>query len=183
MFINEILDITEMFDDDLSLAKLKNVDAEGIRKEFFDYESSLKTVAILFYIGALSLCFIGIANTLNIFGWGKTGYIIAVICYVLTVINIWIGNGLCNLNLRVRIPCLIFAIIGFLFPPFGTYINAKILKILFSAKAKVVFSASYKEIIALTPNIKYKLPAIPWFLIGFILIVVCVILFLCYLYL
>lgn len=64
--------------------------------------------------------------------------------------------GLRRLHRWARPLAVLFAMLGLLAFPFGTIISGYILYLLISQKGSVVFSDHYQQIIARTPNIKYK---------------------------
>jgi hypothetical protein len=63
-------------------------------------------------------------------------------------------------------------LIGF---PIGTIINGYILYLLVSKKGSTIFSPEYKEIIALTPGVKYKTSVVVWVVLGIFLLIIGVV--------
>jgi ABC-type multidrug transport system permease subunit len=53
--------------------------------------------------------------------------------------------------------------------PIGTLINAYILYLFLSKKGRTVFSPGYQEVIAATPDVKYKTSIVVWIFIALVL--------------
>ena len=65
-----------------------------------------------------------------------------------------------------RIVGCILSGLGLLNFPVGTLINAYILYLFLSKKGRMVFSAEYKDIIAATPDVKYRTSILVWIFLG-----------------
>ncbi|HKB60455.1 MAG TPA: hypothetical protein VKC56_10480, partial [Gallionellaceae bacterium] len=68
-----------------------------------------------------------------------------------------------------RIVAGVLAGLGLLGFPFGTVISAFILYLLFSKKGAMVFSDEYKQVIADTPDIKYRTSIIVWIFLALLI--------------
>jgi DNA-directed RNA polymerase subunit RPC12/RpoP len=137
-------------------------EAEAIRQAHIKHEASVKSVGVLYYLGAavvlLSAVFGLMAGARNASG----SLPIMVVLLVLGILQVWVGTGLRGLKSWARIPASILSGIGLLGFPLGTLINAYILYLLLCEKGKTVFSDEYKEVIAATPHIKYKTSILVW---------------------
>ena len=133
-------------------------DAVRIRRQYIKHEASVKSVGVLYYLGAIGGGF-GIAMSIvegidsNQFGAGLS---IAAICATVAAVFVLLGVGMRKLARWVRIPVGLLSVVGLLNFPFGTLINAYILYLVFGAKGNVVFSPEYQEVIRRTPHVKYK---------------------------
>jgi hypothetical protein len=97
---------------------------------------------------------------------------LSIILVLLSYIYFQLGRWFKALNSKAKTPGTIFAILGLLAFPLETLINGYILYLLNSKKGTIVFPDEYKQVIAATPEIKYKTPAAVWLLLGFIVVVV-----------
>ena len=139
-------------------------EAEVIRNEYIKHEASVKSIGLLYLLGAIfiipiSIILMGAA----ILGATATTtqelafVLIASAAYLgLGVLQLATGLGLRKLKPWTRIVASIFSAIGLLAIPLGTIISAYFLYLLLSKKGAYVFSPEYKEIIAATPHIKYS---------------------------
>lgn len=90
-----------------------------------------------------------------------------VACYVgPAILMLWLGLGLRRLNPVVRIPASILAGIGLIVFPIGTLISAYFLWLLLSPNGRTVFSADYRQVVAQTPHIKYRIPWWAWVMLS-----------------
>ncbi len=156
---------------DLSLSG--NPDAPDIRRAHLNHEASIKALGALYYLGAIGLLAVGIIEMVAPSD-DSVGVrlMIAVFALGLGGLYFWIGRGLRGLKSRARIPAVILAVIGLLGFPVGTLINGYILYLLLSAKGTMVFSDEYKQIIADTPDIKYRTSIIVWIFLGLLVALV-----------
>jgi hypothetical protein len=153
--------------------------AEQIRKDHIKHEASVKSVGVLYYLGAIGL---GLVGTVFFFGVGfmpRGGGaarlempLLAIFFLVLGGLQGWVGFGLRRLRPWARIPSGILAGIGLLGFPVGTLINAYILYLLFSKKGTMVFSEDYQEVMRQTPHIKYRTSIVVWVVLGLLLLLI-----------
>ncbi|NQU22281.1 MAG: hypothetical protein HQ567_13445 [Candidatus Nealsonbacteria bacterium] len=132
-------------------------DAERIRHEHLKHEASIQSVGQLYYIATALITFgavIGIAD--GAVALGGAVVLLAILYFGLILVLFLLGRGLRRLDRSVRGLAGVLSGIGLLGFPFGTIINAYILYLLFSPKGRFVFSPEYREIIRLTPHIKYR---------------------------
>jgi hypothetical protein len=145
--------------------------AEDIRNEHIKHEASVKSVGVLYFIGAFFMVLLGAMILLA--PSGPTGVETAlagsfIICAA--VLQFATGLALRRLKRWARIVAGIFSGIGLLGFPLGTIINGFILYLLFSKKGTMVFSPEYQEVIAQTPHVKYRTSIVVWIALGILLL-------------
>lgn len=152
---------------------LSSLDAERtLRKAHLSHESSVKSIGVLYCIGAVVLLAAGImtfsSDSPRPFAVKITWSAILV---VLAVLQFWTGIGVRRLQRWARTPAGILSGIGLLGFPIGTLINIYALYLVFSKKGAMVFSDQYRSVIAVTPDIKYKTSLIVWVFLGLLVTV------------
>jgi hypothetical protein len=147
-------------------------DDEEIRKQHINTEATIKSVGMLYYLGAFALIAISIAMLAGsktetglppLLG---TGFLLA-----LGVGQGVVGYGLRRLQSWARIPTAIFSGIGLIGFPVGTLINGYILVKLFGQQGKFVMTPEYQQVIAATPHVKRKTSVVVWVLLILLLII------------
>ncbi|HMP75756.1 MAG TPA: hypothetical protein PKE12_05600, partial [Kiritimatiellia bacterium] len=164
-----------MTDDTTSLS----VDLSGaveIRQNHIKHEASVRSVGLLYYLGAFFMCLIGIVGVATHFSATEStapnSLLINVLLILVGFLQAWVGSGIRHLKSWSRLPAGILSGIGLLGFPIGTLINAYILFLLFSKRGTTVFSQEYQQIIAITPSIKYRTSVVVWiFLVLLILLI------------
>lgn len=153
-----------------------NPDAPYIRRKHLNHETSVRAVGMLYYIGAAMLLLVGIISAIGA-AYDSTAENIgmAVAFLVFCALYFWLGRGLRRLNPRARLPAGVVSVIGLIGFPIGTLINGYILYLLFSKKGSVVFSDEYRQIVADTPDIKYRTSIIVWIALGLLMAAMAVI--------
>jgi hypothetical protein len=143
-----------------------------VRQEHIRYEAIIKSVGILYYLGALLFFFSAVGgfftdqeNTLPV------RVVVAVFLAGMGIIQIFVGTGLRRLDARARVPAIILSCIGLLGFPIGTLINGYILCVILSRKGAAVFTDEYKNIISATPEVKYKTSKAAWIVLCLLLVV------------
>lgn len=150
--------------------------AEAIRREYLSHEASVKSIGLLYFLGA----FFFLVATLFVLLQAQTGSgfgaisLLSIAVPVLGLLQLFTAYGLRKLKNWARIPTGLISGIGLLAFPMGTLINAYILYLIFSAKGKMVFSDEYRSIIDQTPHIKYKTSAVVWVLLFILLAIFAV---------
>ncbi len=86
----------------------------------------------------------------------------------------FVGRGIKRLSSWARLVVTILAYIGLFFFPIGTVINGYFLFLLQSDNANVVFSDRYKEVIRLTPHIKYRIDWVSWTILAVVITLIVV---------
>lgn len=147
--------------------------AEETRKEYLKHEASVKSIGVLYYLGAIIIVLLGVANAIaGVAQSEPVPVLVGLVLLALGVGQFWVGTGLRRLKKWARIPTGILSGIGLLGIPIGTIINAYILYLVFSRKGAMVFSEEYQEVIRQTPHIKYRTSIIVWIFLGLILAVI-----------
>lgn len=154
-----------------------NTSAVAVRKVHLSHEASVKSFGFLYYIGAVIMM---IAGTLAISGALFHGMdlpqgqlvtgILGGLYFLFGSLQFWIGRGLRSLNQVGKVGGTIFGAIGLIGFPVGTILSGYLLYLLWSRKGAMVFSDRYKEIIAETPEIKYKTSIIVWVFLGLLVL-------------
>ncbi len=132
-----------------------NTTDESLRKQYIAHEASVKSVGLLFFIGAV----INILMPLLLLsdGGSKTMPIFtALLLILLGAVQFWVGIGLRRLTKIARIFATIFAAIGLIWVPVGTVIGMYLLYLFWCGAGQVVFSEQYKGLIRRTPRVKNK---------------------------
>ena len=151
-----------------------NLESERIRREHISHEASIKSVGVLYLLGAILLLPIGLLSFvtgvagLNQSVWGLS-VLLAVMMLGLGLFQLFTGLGLRKLKRPARIAAAVISGIGLIGFPIGTLINGYILYLLFSKKGTTIFSESYQQIVAETPHIKYKTSVVIWVIVGLLL--------------
>jgi len=148
-------------------------DAEEVRQEHIKHEASVRSIGVLYYLGAIFVVLGAISLMLPLLskaeGFGM-GLALGPIYIILGVVSVFVGHGLRALKPWARTTSIVFACIGLLGFPIGTLINAYILYLLLSEKGKRIFQPDYAEIVAATPHIKYRTSMIVWIVLGILVL-------------
>lgn len=142
--------------------------AEQVRQEHIKHEASVRSIGILYFLGAAVVLLAGMVSLAG----GSAGLMAGLFFLILGAGQIWVGVGLRKLRSWARIPTGILSGIGLLGFPLGTLINAYILYLVFSQKGKTVFSEEYQRVIEETPHIKYRTSIVVWILLGLIFLLI-----------
>ena len=145
-----------------------NPEAEAIRKAHISREASIKSIGILYYLGGAALAFTGI---FALFARNEMGWMM-VLGLPLGAGQIAVGAGLRTLHKWAQIASCAISGLGLLAFPTGTLINAYILYLLLSKKGRFVFTPEYKDIIAATPEVKYRTSIIVWIFVALLVLLV-----------
>ncbi|QJE99043.1 hypothetical protein [Luteolibacter luteus] len=141
-------------------------DPEEIRRAHIAHEASVRSVGTLYFLGAMGMTVWTITNAHALItgselakesAWG-----LVAILAVITALQYWMGIGLRRLRKPARAVAAIFSAIGLIAVPIGTVISAYVLYLLMSRKGSMVFSSGYQEVIAATPDVKYKTSKVVW---------------------
>jgi len=158
-----------------TLATNLGTDAESIRREHLNHEASVKSIGLLYWLGGIFGCLVGVAYAIgglvnvvnpNTIGIGITFLVLGVIVTCFAVLQIMVAIAIRKLKPWSRIAATVISCIGLLGFPIGTLISAYFLYLLQSSKGTVVFSDHYQEVIAATPHIRYRTSIVVWVLLG-----------------
>lgn len=154
-------------------------DAEVIRKAHIKNEASIKSIGILYYLGAISSILAGLMGIISVFSAGASGVAelamasaVFSLLLILGAVQLTVAIGLRKLRPWARFTCIILSVIGLIGFPVGTILGAYILYLLLNKKAGMIFSPAYKDIVAATPHVKYKTPVAVWIILGIIVLVI-----------
>mgnify|MGYP002626290268 CR=1 FL=1 len=156
-------------------------DPERIRREHLKHETSLKGAGLLMLVGAL---LVGI-SLLSVFGMpfvyssggGSArprgpGLPILAVVGALLVLQLIAGVGLRRLAPWAWIPALIVSGLAVLNVPVGTLIGGYFLYLLIAPKGRRILAPDYREIMRLTPHIKYRTPWWMWLILIMVVLAV-----------
>ena len=156
-------------------------DAESIRRRYIAHEASIKSIGILYMLGAIIMIPIGMVMLVLPFARADMGAAEAAIVVAISLIYLSIGVlqaftavGLRRLRPWARIVSIVLSVIGLLAFPLGTLISAYILYLLVSAKGEFIFSPPYQDIVFQTPHVRYKTSLVAWIALGVLLLVIAV---------
>ncbi len=169
----------------VAITSPESTEAESIRRKYLSHEASVKSIALLYGIGAVFLIPIGLATVVGGIAIAiqddgiAEGAVEGVVVTLAGVFYVCIGlfqaytaYGLRRLSNGGRIGGIVLSVFGLIGFPIGTLISAYILYLLISAKGKVVFSEPYRQVIAQTPHIKYKTSIVVWVFLGILLLII-----------
>jgi hypothetical protein len=143
-----------------------STEAVQIRHEHIGHEASIRSIGVLYYLGAIMLILGGGINLLALSAeFGVVNVVVAVLFIVFGFLYLWMGSALRALSSKVRHVAGVFAGLGLFVFPIGTLINGYILYLLYSKKGKMVFSEEYQAIRLATPGIKYRTSVVVWVLL------------------
>lgn len=153
-------------------------DAAVIRQQHLSHEASIKSIGTLYLLAALIFVPIGIwlivatfLGTPSLATTGSIGFF---------QLAFGLFQGMTGLALRqlknwARVVAIIFSVIGLIAFPLGTLISAYFLYLLLSAKGGYIFSDQYQQVIAATPDMKYKTSIIVWIFLALLLLLIAVV--------
>jgi hypothetical protein len=160
---------------------VSDTEYERIRKEHIKHEASVKSVGLLYFLGAAVLALVGGVGLFAPLGASNRGELsmtaVGMMFIAVAGVQVWAGFGLRQLKSWARIPAGILSGLGLLAFPLGTLINGYILYLLFCKKGTMVFSEQYQQVIAETPHIKYRTSIVVWVLLGLLVVLLAIIMF------
>lgn len=142
-----------------------NSEAEAIRRAHINHEASIRSAGLLYYlnggltlVGAASIAVGGLSDLREAVPAAMLG--------VLAVGLAFVGWGVRKLRAWARTIGCVLSGIGLIGFPIGTLVNGYILYLLLSKKGRTIFSPAYKDVIAATPDIKYRTSIVVWVALG-----------------
>ena len=151
---------------------------EAVRNFHLSHEASVKSIGVLYLLGAIFVVPLGLYFLVLPFlggaGWqGEAAILVGLGLFYLSLglVQGFTAVGLRRLRPWARIPAVVLSTIGLIGFPIGTLVSAYFLYLLLSQKGKTVFSDEYQAVIAQTPHIRYKTSIFVWILLGLLLIV------------
>ena len=156
-------------------------DAAQIRREHLKHEASLKGIGALYILGGIFAVLAGFSsfmsltamrNEVQIGGTELTfALVIAAVILGIGVLQFAVGLGMRKVKPWVKIPATIVAAIGLISIPVGTLLGFYVMYLIHSSKGQVVLTESYQQVMAQTPEIKYKTSIIVKVLLVILLVV------------
>ncbi len=149
---------------------------EIVRREYINTEASIKSVGLLYYLGALALIIVGVILCTN----NHAGIDISALLPggLLLFLGIGIGfvaHGLRRLQSWARYPTIVLSsiavLIGLIKLSGGIVIHIYILAKLLGKQAPFVMTPEYQRIIAATPHVKRKTSIVVKVLLVLLLII------------
>lgn len=147
-------------------------DAEALRREHINTEATIKTVGVLYYLGAFGMIVIGLSTLAD--SEGSPAHVMTGLFVSMGVAQFAAGYGLRRLRGWARYPTIIFSGIGLLGFPIGTLINGYILVKVLGKQGRFVMTPEYQDIIAATPHVKNKTSRAVWILLAVLLVVLAI---------
>ena len=143
--------------------------AEQLRKAHLSHEAYVKSVGSLYVAAGSLILVMGMAGVISPTQAAATrgGPGFGLVAASLGALFIATGIGVRQLRPWSRVASGIFAGIGLCS---GNLFGGLILYLLFSKKGAMVFSEPYREVIAVTPHIKYRTPLYLWILLGIVIL-------------
>lgn len=150
-----------------------SVPDELIREEYIVTEAAIKSVGVLYYLGAFASIFVG--GVLLLFS-RMNGETVQMLFGVFLLgggmIHGVIAYGLRGLQGWARIPTIILSCIGLIGFPVGTLISIYVLVKVTGKQGRFVLTPEYRQIIAATPHVKDKTSILARMLVALLLITV-----------
>jgi hypothetical protein len=162
----------------VSEVQIATDDVEAYRRAYLNHEASVKSIGLLYMLGAIFMVPVG---AFMVFGAVFAGQaqadaavmaVVGVIYLGLGLLQGYAALGLRRLDPRARVVAIVLSVIGLLGIPIGTLISAYFLYLLLSEKGQIVFSEHYKQVILQTPHIKYKTSIVVWILLIILLVLI-----------
>jgi len=149
-----------------------NSEAEAIRRAHISHEASIKSVALLYYLGGVLVTLSALAMLMV--STQPVGTATAVVLLAVGVAQLFAGWGVRALRGWGRNVGTVLSAIGLLGFPVGTLVNIYILYLFLSKKGRTVFSPAYKEIIAATPDVRYRTSILVWIFLALLAVLIVV---------
>jgi hypothetical protein len=155
-------------------------EAAQIRTEHIKREASIRAVGMLNYMGGVVMCLGAVAFLLAGLVYrapDRPGWlfpIIGLFFAALGVLSIFVGRGLRQFRQWARITTIVLSSISVLSSwrnPLGGVISVYIIYLLLSAKGRRIFQDDYPDIVAATPDFKYKTSIVLWLVLGLLFLV------------
>jgi hypothetical protein len=151
-------------------------DVEPLRRDHVRHERALRAIGSLYWLSALAMGLVTIVavsfGSLDHPSVGVTRIVMLLFYGGLTLGLGTVAYGLSSLRWWVRIPAIALSAVGLLAIPLGTLINGYALYLLLSAKGATILSRGYAEVIAATPQVRFKRTTGDWIAVGVLVLIV-----------
>ena len=137
-------------------------------------ETSVRSIGLLYYLSGGLFCIAAIALIVASVETTQTLSILSVApLYIgVGVAVLLLARGIRKLRPWARKTSLVLSSIGLLGFPVGTLLNGYILYLLLSKKGKRIFERDYPDIVAATPDVKYRTSTAVWVAVGILVLAV-----------
>jgi hypothetical protein len=151
-------------------------EAHAIRTEHIKREAEIRSIGSLYYVAGAGLCLAAFGVMFSPRPHFPNPHapsvpVLLAICVGGAVASFFLGAALRKLRPWARIVGIVFAALGLLGFPVGTVINVYILYLLLSEKGRRIFQSDYADIVAATPDVKYKMSIVTRIALGLLLVV------------
>ena len=144
----------------------------AIRQAHLNTEASLRSIGLLYYLGAAISLFAIVHAVRDPTMTARYRIAMCILLILVAAIQIVTAGWLRKLDPRARVPATVLSGIGLLGFPIGTIISGYILYLLHSKMGKFVFTPEYRQIVATTPEIRYKMSFVRLLVIAFVALLV-----------
>ncbi len=151
-----------------------------IRQDHIKTEASVRSIGLLYYLGGGLLLFAavgvlgGLGGRQSVTRFPVAGF--SALFVVLGLLGIFVGRGIRHLRPWARTTAIVLASLGCIAslarPSVGILVQIYILYLLFSKKGRRIFESDYPDIVAATPEIKYRTSVVIWVLLGLVILAV-----------
>lgn len=136
-------------------------EAHRIRRKHIKHEVSIKTMGLLYLLGAISFIPVGLLVLVQAISNPQrpdTAFVVGagIVYTLLGCLQAWVGWGLYRFYQPQRVVGVVLSCLGLLAVPVGTIINVYFLWLLGSKKGRQIFAADYQKIIQETPEVRYR---------------------------
>jgi hypothetical protein len=151
----------------------------AIRQAHIKTEASIRSIGLLQYLGGGVLLLASVGYLAGGLQKGAGVFPMAgfsVLFLALGLVSIFLGRGIRNLRPWARTTVIVFTALGCIVslakPSVAILINIYILYLLLSKKGRRIFESDYPDIVAATPEIKYRMSIVIWILLGLVVLLI-----------
>ncbi|RYD61897.1 MAG: hypothetical protein EOP83_15950 [Verrucomicrobiaceae bacterium] len=156
------------------VASLPASDIREVRETHLKHEASIKAMGFLCLLGGVlllgSFAFVSI-ETIAAGSLAESPAMSLLFQIAFGILQLIAGISLRQLQGWSRIPAAIVAAVSMVAVPIGTIIGIYILYLLFSPKGSKILSAEYRQIVVLTPDMRYRTPRWFWICILVVMLI------------
>ena len=142
-----------------------NPEADAIRRAHIGHEASIKAVGFLYYLG-------GAVMTVGGLAFLQSDLPTALLLVLVGVAQLFAGWGVRGLKKWGRVVGCVLSAIGLIGFPIGTLINGYVLYLFLSKKGRTIFAPEYQDVIAATPDVKYRTSIVVWIVLALLIALV-----------
>jgi hypothetical protein len=142
-----------------------NPESDAIRRAHIGHEASVKAVGFLYYLG-------GGAVTVGALVFMRSDIATSIGLLIAGAAQLSAGYGVRALRGWGRAVGCVLSALGLFAFPVGTLINGYILYLFLSKKGRTIFAPEYQDVIAETPDVKYRTSIVVWIVLALLVILV-----------